>query len=66
MEGMASGVFLAGVGIYAICPRLPVGLMIPAIELAGFLWICGVLIAITGIASALAGVWWWVKHRKER
>lgn len=66
MEGMASGVFLAGWGVYAICPKLPVALIIPFIELSGFLMICGICCGIMGIASALAGVWWWAKHRKEK
>ena len=66
MEGMASGVFLAGLGVYAICPRLPVAFIIPAVEASGLLIICGICIGIMGVASALAGVVWSLKHEKER
>ena len=65
MEGVALGTFLAGVGVFAICPKLPVAFIIPGVCLSGLLEICGICCAIMGIASVLAGVLWWVRHRKE-
>jgi hypothetical protein len=54
-EGLGLALFLAGLGIYAICPRLPVSLMIPGVCVSGFFEICGICIAIMGIASVMAG-----------